>query len=475
VTLAGVLDPPCLDLWLLAGFGIMAPVGIALDGLLARIAAIFTPSRDALQALSARFEAEMARGLQGSGGSLKMLPTFVEQPRGDERGRAIVVDWGGTRGRVGTVDLAARGRAEILREETFTFTDAEKTGPADQVFDAIAAAVEHVVGRDRQTSYPLGFVYSFPARLERIDRAIALHLTKGWHVVGLVGRDVAQLLDAALARRGLSSVAVRAVANDTVAPMVLETYRARGRDASARPAEVGLIVGTGTNVAADLPGLGIRNLESGNFSLVAPVQTPYDHVIDRDVAEPAPGTQLFEKMVSGQYLGEIVRRIIADLAASTTLCRWSGVPAFATPFGFGTANLSRIEADGSEDLAEVETLLRELGIPSSRPERETLRAVGRLVVGRSARLVAAALLGTLRQIDPPLADPHTIAVDGAVWGGYPGYDRLVRDAFAVLAGPEPAERFRPDFVKDSTAAGAAVIAAVAARERTAGGAAGAAR
>ncbi len=136
-------------------------------------------------------------------------------------------------------------------------------------------------------------------------------------------------------------------------------------------------------------------------------------------------------------------------------------------------NLSRIEADESGDLSAVEALLRELGITSSRLERLTLRAVSRLVVARSARLVATTLVGTLRQIDPALARLHTIAVDGSLWGGYPGYDGLVRAAFEELVGAETAARIRPEFVRDSTAAGAAVIAAVAGRERTAGGAAGA--
>ncbi|PYN12928.1 MAG: hypothetical protein DME06_08055, partial [Candidatus Rokuibacteriota bacterium] len=375
--------------------------------------------------------------------------TFVEQPCGDERGRAIVVDWGGTHGRVGAVRLEGQGQVGILREDAFTFTEDDKAAPADRVFDVIVAAVDRLIGGDRRTAYALALVYSFPARLERIDRAIALPMTKGWHPAGLEGRDVAGLLGAALGRRGLSNVAVRAVANDTVAPMVLQTYRMRGRDGSARPAEVGLILGTGTNQAADLPGFGIRNLESGDFNLVSPQQTPYDLALDREVTDPAPGAQLFEKMVSGQYLGEIVRRVVGDLAASTSLFQWSAVPAFATPFGFSSVNLSRIEADAS-----------------SRPERQTLRAVSRLVVARSARLVATTLVGTLRQIDPALARPHTIAVDGSLWGGYPGYAGLVRAAFEELVGPETAARIRPEFVRDSTAAGAAVIAAVAGRERT---------
>ena len=97
-----------------------------------------------------------------------------------------------------------------------------------------------------------GFAYSYPARLERIDRAIALGLTKGWRTPGLVGRDVAGLLDEALARRPVRGVSVAAICNDTVACLALSSYRARGRDRGDRHADIGLIVATGTNQAADL-------------------------------------------------------------------------------------------------------------------------------------------------------------------------------------------------------------------------------
>ena len=142
---------------------------------------------------------------------------------------------------------------------------------------------------------------------------MALASTKGWRLKGLEGQDVAALLGAALRRAGLERVALAAVANDTVAALMLQSYRARGQDAGARPADVGLIVGTGTNQAADLGPAGIRNLESGNFDGVAAVETPYDSALDRELDEPRPGAQRFEKMVSGHYLGEILRRALRDL------------------------------------------------------------------------------------------------------------------------------------------------------------------
>ena len=431
------------------------------DAVAAAIAAL-SPSLSALGRMSEALTAEIDSGLAGRPSALKLLPTFVPQPRGDESGRALFVDWGGTHGRAGIAALDGRGGIQILREETFTFGDEDKRAPAERVFDIIAGAVARVAGGDAGP-LPLGFAYSYPARLGRLDRAIALGLTKGWRTTGLLGRDVGRLLDEALARRGVHRAAVSAICNDTVACLALSSYRARGRERGALPAGIGLIVGTGTNQAADLGADGIRNLESGNFDRVGELETPWDAALDREVEEPAPGAQRFEKMAAGHYLGEVVRRALGDLAARTTLFAGWRAPAFAMPFSLDSAVLSRVARDATPNLDETDRLLRELSVASAADEREALRAIAGAVVARSARLVAAALVGALRHVDPGLDNTHRVAVDGSLYGGYPGYDQLVRRGVDDLVGNDRANRIAIEFTKDSTGLGAAVIAASAPR------------
>ena len=114
----------------------------------------------------------------------------------------------------------------------------------------------------------------------------------------------------------------------------------------------------------------------------------------------------------------------------------------------------------------MEALLRALGVSSTKAERQDVRALGAAIARRAARLVGAALVGTLRFLDAELADRRTIAVDGSLWGGYPGFEALVREAMVELLGGERASRIEIAYVKDSTSAGAAVIAAVAATQRS---------
>jgi len=428
------------------------------DAAIARTAARFDAPAPVLEPIARDLTRQMARGLVGEPSSLKMLQTFTRQPSGRERGRVVVVDWGGTKARAGLVELGPGGAVRIVAEEALTFSESDKRGAPEPVFDLIARAVGRVAQGQGVAAAPLAFIYSYPARLERIDRAVALASTKGWRLKGLVGQDVAALLRAALLRAGLARIALAAVANDTVAALMLHSYRARGRDAAARPADVGLIVGTGTNLAADLGPAGIRNLESGNFDGVGAVETAYDVALDREVDEPPPGAQRFEKMVSGHYLGEILRRALEDMG------KRSGP--LATPFTLDSAHLSRIAVDGTAGLDDVDALLRALGASSTVEERHGVRALGAAIARRAARLVGTALVGTLRFLDAELAERRTIAVDGSLWGGYPGFEALVREAIGELLGGERASRIETAYVKDSTSAGAAVIAAVAATQRS---------
>ncbi|MEX2224186.1 MAG: hypothetical protein WEG40_20570 [Candidatus Rokuibacteriota bacterium] len=237
---------------------------------------------------------------------------------------------------------------------------------------------------------------------------------------------------------------------------------------------MGLVLGTGTNLAADLGPAGIRNLESGNFDGVVAIETPYDAALDRALTDPDPGAQRFEKMVSGQYLGELLRRVVEDLARGTSMFsgaaapfRGAAAPAFATPFGLDSAHLSGIAADETPDGADIAVRLRDLGVASDEADRRALRGLARAIGRRAARLVATGLLGTLRFLDPELGDRRTIAVDGSLWDGYPGFEGLVAETLAELIGAERAARIEMVFVKDSTSAGVAVIAAVAAEQRSA--------
>ena len=125
--------------------------------LLAHVVASFEVGAPALDALARAFSAEIGRGLAGESGSLKMLRTFTRQPTGAERGRVVVVDWGGTNARAGLVELGG-GAARIVTEEKLAFPEALKRGAPEPVFDLIAGTVARVAQAQGVSAAPLAFV-----------------------------------------------------------------------------------------------------------------------------------------------------------------------------------------------------------------------------------------------------------------------------------------------------------------------------
>src|SRR3977135_2391098 len=92
------------------------------DAAIARTAALFDAPAPVLEPIARDLTRQMARGLVGEPSSLKMLQTFTRQPSGRERGRVVVVDWGGTKARAGLVELGPGG-VRIVAEETLTFSE----------------------------------------------------------------------------------------------------------------------------------------------------------------------------------------------------------------------------------------------------------------------------------------------------------------------------------------------------------------
>ena len=373
-----------------------------------------TPAQEA--AIVADFRAAMAAGLAGEQSTLKMLPSHLGKPTGDERGLFLALDFGGSNVRVQLVELYGQGKWLVRRQTATPLRDpagaydytAAATG--EQLFDFLATQIAALVddGRD----YLLGHTFSFPCRQPDLGHAVLLGWTKEIKTAGVEGREVSSLLAAALARRGLARVQPVAVINDTVGTLLAAAYRDPSVDLAA-------ICGTGHNTCYYDAARGmIINMESGNFAALP--LSRWDQALD--AASERPGAQRLEKAVAGRYLGEIARLIIADTGGE------AGPPYSLT----------------------AETLARWLAEQNG--PRYRLAA---LVAERSARLVAATFRGVLAHIDPGRKNRHTVAIDGSLYEKMPGYAGMLATALGAS----------PVLVKDGSGAGAAVAAALAASRR----------
>ncbi|XP_058107167.1 hexokinase-3-like isoform X2 [Magnolia sinica] len=287
---------------------------------------------------------EMHAGLASEGGSkLKMLLTFVDKlPNGNEKGIFYALDLGGTNFRVLRVQLGGQSSTILGHQvEHQPIPQHLMTSTSEELFDFIASKLEQFVEGEgngfelTQDKRELGFTFSFPVRQTSVSSGNLIKWTKGFAIEDMIGVDVAECLQQAMTRRGLD-MRVAALVNDTVGTLALGHYHDEDTVAA-------VIIGTGTNACylertdAIIKCQGLLtnsgemavNMEWGNFWSSHLPRTPYD--IDLDAESLNPNDQGFEKMISGMYLGDIVRRVIFRMAQDSDLFG-DVAPSLSVPF-----------------------------------------------------------------------------------------------------------------------------------------------
>lgn len=438
-----------------------------LPGALRCLSDMFRLPASDIREIAVKFHGAMLDGLEKSRGPLKMLPSYLGKPTGEEKGTFLSVDFGGTNMRVLLVELQGSGRISVKKRKSIPLKDpgagydyTSETATGLELFDFLAAQIAGLVVPGKP--YLLGHTFSFPFLSHSANEAILIGWTKEIKTSQVEGRDVNRLLAGALNRRGLHEVRPVAIANDAVSTLLAAAY--------ADPhADIGSICATGHNTCylephpPGKPGPMIINMESGNFDLL-PVNI-FDEQLD--TASERPGEQQLEKMASGRYLGELARLIVCELIRKELLFagKFSGNSGFPfRPHCLSAEDLSLILAAGKPDRRvtsrAVARLAETFGVSSLSPEElAALRDIAFMVVQRSARLVAATYLGVLRRLDPQLATPHTIAIDGSLYEKMPGYAAGIRRTLdELLCGK--ADKITLRHINDGSGHGAAIAAAI---------------
>jgi hexokinase len=398
----------------------------------------------------------MESGLIGLPSRLKMLPSFIDAPTGQETGEYLALDFGGTNLRLLAVLLEGSRKARVLRQKSWPLRDPESgvdlsasSVSGEALFDSIAS----VIGEFAPTGeWQLGHTFSFPCRQVSANKAELIHWTKEMRTAGVEGKDITSLLTDALVNRGLARIQPVVVTNDTVATYLTAAYTGEGIVAGA-------ICGTGHNAAYFEPeargGRMVINMESGNFN--PGMGTAFDAELDK--SSEKPGEQLLEKQVAGRYLGELFRLVLVSLSNAKILGFDQG--RISRPYSLPTEIMSFLLADESTALLRIGDFCRDLlGLEAGSAERRVVKTAAELIVTRSARLTAAALLGVLRRLDPAMTARQMIAVDGALYERMPGYRETIE---RVLVRHLPLAAARTCLVKDGSGIGAAVAAAICAK------------
>uniref|UniRef100_A0A098LZN4 Hexokinase-2 n=1 Tax=Hypsiglena sp. JMG-2014 TaxID=1550645 RepID=A0A098LZN4_9SAUR len=431
-------------------------------------------SDDTLRDISERYRKEMEKGLgrdTNPTASVKMLPTFVRSiPDGTEEGDFLALDLGGTNFRVLRVKVADNGSKKVeMENQIYDIPEELMRGSGTQLFDYIADCLANFMGqlqiKDRKL--PLGFTFSFPCHQTKLDESILDTWTKGFKCSGVEGKDVVSLLRKAIKKRGDFEIDVVAVVNDTVGTMMTCGY-------DDHNCEVGLIVGTGSNacymeemrhiqtVEGD-EGRMCINMEWGAFGddgSLKDIRTEFDQEID--MGSLNPGKQLFEKMISGLYMGELVRLILVKMAKEKLLFNGK-VPDDLKKSGcFETRYVSAIEKE-KEGISKAHTILEQLGLEPSYEDCVATQRVCEIVSTRSASLCGAALAAVLHRLKENRGVDWlrtTVGVDGTVYKKHPHFARRLHKVVRRLLSGHEIRFVRSE---DGSGKGAAMVTAVAYR------------
>jgi len=251
---------------------------------------------------------EMEKGLAGRKSSLAMLPTYIETEKEIPRNKPVIVmDAGGTNFRVATVVFGKDGKADINDFMLFEMPGLKGKVGKREFFSTMAGYIKHVADK----SDNVGFCFSYPIEMSPGKDGRVLFFSKEIQAPEVEGQMIGENLNIAISDAGLDSKKQMVLLNDTVATLLAGRAEASGRTFDSF---IGFILGTGTNCSyveqnknitkkkdLDSAGSQIINIESGAFGK-APRGT-IDRKLDKSLVNP--GLNIFEKMISGAYLGSI--------------------------------------------------------------------------------------------------------------------------------------------------------------------------
>lgn len=436
---------------------------------------LFTVSGETLTKISDHFVGELTKGLSKEGGNIPMIPGWVlDFPTGQETGDYLAIDLGGTNLRVVLVSLLGNNKFDTTQSK-FALPKNMRTAKSEDLWHFIAESLEKFLAEffpdGVEAPLPLGFTFSYPASQDNITEGFLQRWTKGWDIDGVEGKNVVPMLQTAIAEKKLP-VEVVALINDTTGTLVASMY-------TDSEAKMGLIFGTGVNGAyyesiKDIPKLEGRledditpdmpmaiNCEYGSFDnehAVLP-RSRFDITLDKE--SPRPGQQSFEKMISGYYLGELLRLILVELAdEKKVMFEGQDLTKLHEKFIMDTSFPARIEEDPFENLSDVLDLFQEhLNIQTTIGERKVIRRLSELLGERSARLSVCGIAAICKKRGYKTAH---CAADGSVYEKYPYFKERaaqgLRDIFGWAEGEED-----PVVIvaaEDGSGVGAAVIAAL---------------
>ncbi len=289
----------------------------------------FTLTTGELAEIGVDFCEKIKTGLKEDGQEIACLPTYIYSKKKFE-GNVLALDWGGTNFRASIVKLSGNSAPQVLEELKKTLSSKETQGFTESdLHREMADLIAQLKSLDKSVTQ-IGYCFSYPAESTISGDAILLRWTKGINIPDmlnkLVGKPLLECLNNYPGIKEKTQFQSIKVINDTIACLFA------GLAQPGYDTYMGLIVGTGTNMATLIDKNNIQklspsyngenlvpvNLESGNlmpnpgFNLIdGKYMTEVDKAVDKQSNNQ--GQQLFEKAISGGYLGGLFKNTFSGI------------------------------------------------------------------------------------------------------------------------------------------------------------------
>ncbi|KAL3469951.1 putative glucokinase [Aspergillus californicus] len=396
--------------------------------LLARVEQIsrdFNFSPDHVRRVTGHFVRQLKDGLANN--RVWQLPAYITTlPTGMEKGEFLAVDLGGSNCRICLVQLHGNSTFNVVQSKHVVPPNLMVNPSHRPLFEYIAQKISDFLSSHGEKDpvrlpYKLGFTFSFTFEQTSIASGRLIHWDKGWDIPTALGRDPCAMLQEAIDEHELP-VVVTVLANDSVGTLLTRSYTS-GPAASTLGA---VIFGTGTNAAyveklsnvnrigaaTKTDGIMVMNTEWGCLDDKMEVlpRTPFDDELDR--ASTEPGSQMFEKRVSGLYLGELLRltilRLVESGAFNMAVCEKS--PVFARE-SIDSSFLSNLAIVGIQNIETTINLIQDtLSVEDvSEVDALAIHGLASSIAKRAARLAGASLAALIIQsgrLEQPHSPPH---------------------------------------------------------------------
>ncbi|GLT44216.1 hypothetical protein SLA2020_181270 [Shorea laevis] len=411
--------------------------------------------------------------------TLSMLVSYAASlPSGDEKGMYYGLNLRGTTFLI----LCARlkGKSEPISDlhgEEISVPLNVMNGTSKEMNDYIAMEVANFIlahpdncNEETAIKKNLGITMSYPVDPQDGTTSWSAIRWKCFSADDPTGKEIGDEINKALEKHGVNASLCPDLeqVDDTIGDLAGGRYYSRDCVAAVS-------LGMGTNATyVDIPhsvpgwqwhgplpksGEIVISTEWGNFNSSHLPITEFDTSLDAESSDP--GIQIFERLVSGMYLGEIIRRVLLKMAQETALFGDSVPPKLMIPYQLRSPDMAAMHQDTSEGHEIVRETLKEVfGITNSTPMmREIVVEVCDIVTERGARLVGAGIVAIMKKLGRIESRRSMVTVGGGLYEHYRVFRNYLHSSVWEMLGNQLSENVIIEHSHGGSGAGALFLAA----------------